>query len=431
MKKTIKKSKKGAVVAVMGALLFPSFMISKAYAIPAFSRMYQKECATCHTMYPERNEYGEAFEKNGYYPPEGVSKAATRTAGSPNVIDPLVAVGIPSQVPVSFWGQADITNNKNNPAQNNRPQLNLDGGTSLDLMAGGNFLGKVGYWADYDLAGNQVGEVFLQLMKPIPGIPVNIKIGKFEPKTSLWKSNNNAMIADFGHLATNVDRNPTTGEPNFTLDTQQNGVELNGVLLPRLFFATGITNGLHKKTNGKDWYGHISTKIGGADFKGVEPEMDLDKTSFVDFLSLTIGGYGYIGSSNDSNNHFYRTGIDAELNWKQAKLKIGGVYGHDNNPSVVDSAGVADPLADQLAANSKMGMVQGEYLLNPSLLTSLRYEIEDVEHQNVARRIIPSVVYSPVQNVKLILEYVSENTSEAAGTKIRNDQANFRVSFAL
>ena len=107
------------------------------------------------------------------------------------------------------------------------------------------------------------------------------------------------MIAEFGHLATNVDRNPTTGEPNFTLDTQQNGVELNGVLLPRLFFATGITNGLHKKTNGKDWYGHISTKIGGADFKGVEPEMDLDKTSFVDFLSLTIGGYGYIGSSNE------------------------------------------------------------------------------------------------------------------------------------
>jgi hypothetical protein len=431
----MKEGKKNALIAaaILGGVLAPCLFAEKAQAIPAFSRQYKKECVTCHTMYPERNEYGEAFEKNGYYPPEGVPAAApapmalTTEKGKRVVLDPLSAAGIPAQVPVSIWAQTDITYNKHNPAKNGSPQLDFARDPDLDLMAAGNFLGKVGYWADYSFADKEVGEVFAQFQKVL-GLPLNVKVERFEPKTSLWKSNNNPMIASFGHLAANVDHKfdfkaappAVTEDANFTLDSAQSGVEVNGVVLPRLFVATGVTNGFNKTTNAKDWYGHVSTKIGGADFKGTEPDIDLEHANLLDEFCLTLGGYSYVGSSNDSTNDYYRVGLDAELMVKQLKLKVGALYGKDDSPRNTD------PALDLLPTKSRLGFGQLEYQPDSAVLASLRYEIQDIEHQGVTRRIIPSLAYTPVQNVKLILEYASQNG--AAGN---DDQTSFRVSCAF
>jgi hypothetical protein len=38
----------------------------RASAIPAFTRKYQTSCSTCHSNYPELNDFGEAFKKNGF-----------------------------------------------------------------------------------------------------------------------------------------------------------------------------------------------------------------------------------------------------------------------------------------------------------------------------------------------------------------------------
>src|ERR1035438_4010198 len=40
--------------------------VTPAHAIPAFSRKYQTSCATCHNDYPELNDFGLAFKKNGF-----------------------------------------------------------------------------------------------------------------------------------------------------------------------------------------------------------------------------------------------------------------------------------------------------------------------------------------------------------------------------
>src|SRR5690349_11287508 len=37
-----------------------------AHGIPAFARKYQTSCATCHNNFPELNDFGEAFKKNGF-----------------------------------------------------------------------------------------------------------------------------------------------------------------------------------------------------------------------------------------------------------------------------------------------------------------------------------------------------------------------------
>ena len=52
-----------AVVVVLWVVLVS---VPKSSAIPAFSRKYQTSCTTCHNNYPELNDFGEAFKKNGF-----------------------------------------------------------------------------------------------------------------------------------------------------------------------------------------------------------------------------------------------------------------------------------------------------------------------------------------------------------------------------
>ena len=54
------------VLLLLAASAFMLVTIENAEAIPAFTRQHKTECSTCHTIYPELNEYGEAFQKNSY-----------------------------------------------------------------------------------------------------------------------------------------------------------------------------------------------------------------------------------------------------------------------------------------------------------------------------------------------------------------------------
>src|SRR5216683_3041014 len=57
-------TKAGVITTILatGCLLWILALTPKASAIPAFSRKYQTSCATCHSNYPELNDFGEAFK---------------------------------------------------------------------------------------------------------------------------------------------------------------------------------------------------------------------------------------------------------------------------------------------------------------------------------------------------------------------------------
>ena len=60
---------RGSIITIaIGAAVILFFVIAtqQASAIPAFARKYQTSCATCHNNYPELNDFGEAFKKNGF-----------------------------------------------------------------------------------------------------------------------------------------------------------------------------------------------------------------------------------------------------------------------------------------------------------------------------------------------------------------------------
>jgi hypothetical protein len=383
-----------------------------AQAIPAFSRQHKTECSTCHTIYPELNEFGDAFLKNGYvYPgePRGAAKGpkdaqAQKSGGN----EGLWLSGIPESVPVSFTGTMDLAYNKD--AQN---QADLSA-RSIRLEAGGAFREAAGFFVTYDLysQGAQSGaatnpsnntpnlrEMFLVWRQAL-GTPINLKVGRIEPKTSLWKKSDRVVTTpSFASTAYNLGGNSS----QFSLDSTGDGLELNTVLWDRLFVAGGVID--RNGQNNKDGYGHISLKLGGTDFKGKEPEVDMEEDSMWDYLSLTLGGFGYSGKDANlvngvaiNGNNFYRAGGEFDLLFKRLHLKGSGAFGRDSNPTF--STVPVTKLETHAYA------FEGEYMFGApvNLIAVLRYEYQE-DNAGSTRRYIPAIVYAPLQNTRVSLQY--------------------------
>jgi len=64
-------------------ILMLALNVSTSHAVPAFSRAHKVECTTCHTIYPELNEYGDAFLKNSYIYVGKGNKTAKKSTPAP------------------------------------------------------------------------------------------------------------------------------------------------------------------------------------------------------------------------------------------------------------------------------------------------------------------------------------------------------------
>lgn len=454
-------------------------MQNTALAIPAFSRANKVECTTCHTIYPELNEYGEAFLKNSYVyfghnkkndtvAPKAVkttslktttnditkaeikgdgdadklaalkagameSHAATtadtnkKSIAAPTETTPtgdkssegILLSGIPEQLPISFTGSI---NYGYDTSQVNEFDF---AARAIKMHAGGNFRDKFGFFATYVAYSEQppVGTFntsatasnnktdlneFLLSWRHVLDSPINLRIGRMQPKLGLWKTNNKLSVTN-NYLPYTY----TVGrESLFKIEQPQDLVELNTIIANRFYFATGIVN--RKGQNTKEGYGHISFKIGGADYLTNEPEIDLNKEeSFLDFLTFSLGTYGYYGkngtsNSNDPKNTYYRIGTDAELLYKIFRLRLLANYGDDDN---------ATPIKINSWTNviSKAGTIEGEVTLRTNIIAAGRFEYLQQESgdkaqftNNYVRRYVSTLGYTPLQNVKLALEYKYE-----------------------
>jgi hypothetical protein len=387
-------------VAMLTALGLVLAYAGPALAIPAFARQNKAECSTCHTVYPTLNEFGEAFMKNSYVWPGKTKMAEGGNAERTN--EAMILSGIPEMLPISFKASLNAAYDS---SQNNKFDLAT---RSLQLQAGGAFRELAGFFITYNAytegaAGGNTGdkpanntpdiqELFVQWRHAF-GTPVNLKAGRFEPTLGLWKTSNRLTIAE---LATQLYR---VGDSPFAVGDTQDALELNSMIGPRVFAAAGIVN--RKNQNTKEGYGHLSCRIGGTDFLGHEPEVDLEKDSIWDYLTLTVGGYGYFGRNMDSvlgsfNNDYYRAGIDADMLYKRFRLRFSGVKGRDNAPNYTT----------RNIANSLVMLGEAQYLFGSpvNLIGLFRYEYQD-DATIITRSYIPSLVFAPIQNVKLTLEY--------------------------
>src|SRR5215471_16529443 len=127
-----------------------------SYAIPAFSRKYQTSCTTCHSNFPELNDFGEAFKKNGFKfpkdddtfvkePPVLLGAEAQRDA-FPKVIYPGE---IPGSIPISFRYSGFANYNNRRPISTGLvPRTDLFIPNTFTVIAAGSFGPNLSFWVD-------------------------------------------------------------------------------------------------------------------------------------------------------------------------------------------------------------------------------------------------------------------------------------------
>jgi len=214
--------------------------VENASAIPAFSREHNAECTTCHTIFPELNEYGDAFLKNGFvwtkhatspgsrtavrgegdpatlqklqeHAPDAVKNAEASSSAPKGKSEPLWLSGLPQTLPISLAATLNASYN------DDRDYDKVDLSTrAVSLLAGGVIQDKIGFFLKYNLyvegeydpavsntplnMGSPYSndlEQFYLIWRNSFGSPVNIKAGRFRPQLSLWQKSNKAGISDF------------------------------------------------------------------------------------------------------------------------------------------------------------------------------------------------------------------------------------------
>ena len=212
------------------------------------------------------------------------------------------------------------------------------------------------------------------------------------------------LTPSYASTAYTVGSSFSQGSSPFSLDAPEDALELNAIVGSRVFVAGGVVD--RNGQNRKDGYGHVSVKIGGTDLKGNEPEIDLESDSVWDFLTLTLGGFGYVGSNGkfsdqgiaQNRNDFYRAGAEFDLLYKRCHLKGSGAFGRDDNPNFLTTAAALD---------SHAYAFEGEYMFGApvNLIALFRYEAQD-DGTGRTSRYIPAVSYAPLQNTKVSLQYL-------------------------
>jgi hypothetical protein len=360
-----------------------------------------------------------------------VNPAETKNEG-------LALAAIPEIIPISFTGSINYATGDNKSKK-------LTGGSNIDfaarsvkLHAAGNFRDTIGFFATYVAYSEQppissyntsatssnnktdLNEFFVQ-WRNVLDTPVNLKLGRMQPKLGLWKTNNKLSVTNnylpYTYTVENK-QNTADGISLFRIEQPQDVLEMNAVVAKRLFLAGGIVN--RKGQDNKEGYGHISYKFGGADYMGNEPDVDLSKDeNILDFLTLTVGTYGYYGKNGPNeagtNRNIYgRTGVDTELQYKIFRLRMLAGWGIDDN--VAPRATAYWPIVI-----SKVGTIEGEFTLLTNLIAAGRFEyLQEETGSNVPstifsnyykRRYIATLGYAPLENFKVSTEFKYENVN--------------------
>src|ERR1700741_3641459 len=164
---------KGRILNTSVAAIVTSFLVvlwimlasvPKTSAIPAFSRKYQTSCTTCHSDYPELNDFGEAFKKNGFKfpkddevcvkePPVLLGSKAQKEA-FPGAVYPGE---IPGYLPIAFRYEGNFTVNRKQPpgviAQSGfTPRTDLFAPNTFTIISAGSFGQNLSFWIDDDIS---------------------------------------------------------------------------------------------------------------------------------------------------------------------------------------------------------------------------------------------------------------------------------------
>lgn len=402
----------GSLTAFVAIIWVMLAAVPKSSAIPAFSRKYQTSCTTCHSNYPELNDFGEAFKKNGFKfpkddevfvkePPVLLGSKAQKEA-FPGAVYPGE---IPGYLPIAFRYEGNFNLNKSQPAgiiaqSGFAPRTDLFAPNTFTILAAGSMGQNLSFWIDDDISvggansNGALGDGWLKYSDlghgiGLPKNSLNVKFGQFEldlPFTqakSIYLSsydiyNEAAVAGSFG----------TTNNP-MTFGAPQRGIEFGGTPNNGNFdWSVAITNGNNDGTaarSSKDVYVRLSQRFNlERDPESRNAIQAAGPTGPRDHTSIRLGFLYYYGKNQQNQDGllfpglatieepFYRVGGDIRFKYRHLELFGLGMFGHDDNHLV--TAGTPSTIAVAPAVKFFGGFAGANYWFYPWLIGTFHYD---------------------------------------------------------
>jgi hypothetical protein len=451
-----------AVVVVVLAMLAS---VPKSSAIPAFSRKYQTSCTTCHNNYPELNDFGEAFKKNGFKfpkddetfvkePPVLLGSKAQREA-FPGAVYPGE---IPGSVPVAFRYSGNFNYNSKQPIQAGLgflPRTDLFVPNTFTIIGAGSFGPTLSFWVDNDISadganmGAGLGDGYLKFndLGHVLGLPkdtFNLRMGQFEldlPITQARTINltpydvySQASIATVNGAAcaTAASTTPCTTNNPLQFGIPQRGIEIGGYPNDGNFaWSVAVVNGSNNTDairNSKDVYVRVSQRFNlERDPESRNAIQAAGPTGPRDHTSIRFGGFYYYGRNalnmdgtlfpgfGTVREPFYRVGGDFRFKYRHFEAYGVGMYGHDQSLLPNTTTGIGFVRTSPVTFTG--GFAQVNYWIHPWLIGLMRYDVVNSPtdfaatgfpnslHKDTRNRFSPGVQFLVRANIKMAFEY--------------------------
>jgi len=422
----------GMVAAWLGWFCYLS--VPRAEAIPAFSRKYQTSCSTCHNNFPELNDFGLAFKKNGFkFPkddelfvkePPVLLGAKAQKEAFPNAIYPGE---IPGNLPIAFRYSGFANYNSKIPfasTQGYVPRTDLFVPNTFTIISAGSFGPSLSFWIDNDIsagganAAAGLGDGYLKVNDlghwiGLPKDTINLRMGQFELDLPFTQARtidltNYDIYSQASVALVNPNCNglvPVTAPPTtpacttnnpFMFGIPQRGIEIGGYPDDGNFtWSLAVVDGNNNNTavrNSKDIYIRVSQQFNLERDPAVRKEIQASgPTGPRDHTSIRLGAYYYYGRNALNINQslfpgitalgtvrepFYRAGGDIRFKYRTFEIYGLGMYGHDRN--LIPNS--ADPLTvtafmPATPVTFSGGFVQANYWIYPWLMPLLRYDV--------------------------------------------------------
>jgi hypothetical protein len=448
-----------SAILTAGSLFWLLALTPKASAIPAFSRKYQTSCVTCHSNYPELNDFGEAFKRNGFkFPmddesfvkePPVLLGAKAQKEAFPGAIYPGE---IPGSIPISFRYSGNFNYVSKQPdavaATSFTPRTDLFVPNTLTIIAAGSFGQNISFWIDDDIsaagsgANGGLGDGYAKFdvghYVGLPSRALNVRFGQFELDLPFSQARTIYPSAFDIYSQTNValpltaPQFSTTKNP-FVLGTPQRGIELGGYANNQNFaWSVSLNDGTNSNygagsaifaRNTKDVYVRVSQKFNlERDPQSRNAVQAAGATGPRDHTSIRVGGFYYYGA-NETNfggstfgfdgiikDPFYRAGGDVRFKYRKLEVFGLGMIGHDNN-HIVDASLLTINRAPAVTYSG--GFAGSNFWIHPWLIAYMRYDFvnsptdfaNSISQYRTRNRFSPGFQILVRANIKVIGEY--------------------------
>lgn len=297
---------------VAGLLVFLAIVACArpAAAIPAFARRYETSCSTCHTQFPNLNQFGEAFRRNGYQFPSGADAELMKQKPMTLVSEarrelfphsdwptdlarfPPLALRLDGYVPV-------YPDARTRPAGEQALSFDRMFGQATLLLGAraGDHVAVFGSIALLSDAVVQFQRGFIVFSDLVGRGLLTVRVGQFEPQVFSFSSYRRIAGPEYLILK------DALAPASFALEPFVRGVNVSGIAGGRFGWDAAWAQGVEAAAYGgetlrqapRDGYAHVFTRIGGMRLDGVDPEGAALTEPPVEAASVDLGAFVYAG----------------------------------------------------------------------------------------------------------------------------------------